>query len=99
MTVWASKVCNKQILIYCDNETVVTVINSGTCKNDRIMDVVRSMFFVCAKNNINIFAKHVPGLENEMADALSRLQGDRFAQLLPTAKKHPSAIPSTIWNI
>ena len=52
VTIWGSELCNKQILIYCDNETVVTVINSGTCKNNRIMDVVRGIFFVCAKNNI-----------------------------------------------
>ena len=99
VTIWAAKLCNKQILIHCDNETVVAVINSGTCKNNRIMDVVRSMFFVCAKNNISLFAKHVPGLDNATADALSRLQGERFARLLPTARNKPTEIPPTIWNI
>ena len=99
VTIWGSELCNKQLLIYCDNETVVTVINSGTCKNNRIMDVVRGIFFVCAKNNISLFAEHVPGVENEMADALSRLQEERFARLHPTARKNSTPVPRSVWTI
>ena len=99
VTIWENKLQNKQILIHCDNETVVTVINSGSCKNDRIMDVVRNLFFVCAKNNISISSQHVPGLENGKADALSRLQGDRFALLHPTAREKQTVVPPAIWNI
>ena len=99
VTIWGSELCNKQILIYCDNETVVTVVNSGTCKNNRIMDVVRGIFFVCAKNNISLFAEHVPGVENEMADALSRLQVERFARLHPTARKTSTPVPRSVWTI
>ena len=99
VTIWGSELCNKQILIYCDNETVVTVINSGKCKNNRIMDVVRGIFFVCARNNISLFAEHVRGVENEMADALSRLQEERFARLHPTARKTSTPVPRSAWTI
>ena len=59
-TIWASKLRNKQLLIHCDNETVVSIINSGTCKSSNMMTVVRKIFFICAKHNISIFSNTYP---------------------------------------
>ena len=99
VTVWAGQLSNKQILIHCDNQTIVSVLNAGSCKNGIIMTVIRKLFFVCAQNNISIWAKHVPGNFNDRADALSRLQVERFASLHQTAAKNPTTVPASIWNI
>ena len=100
ITIWADMLSNKQILIHCDNQTIVSVINAGTCKSSTtIMTVIRKLFFVCARHNISILAKHIPGHFNDQADALSRLQVARFNHLHPTAAKNPTSVPATIWNI
>ena len=99
VTIWANELSNKQIKIFCDNETIVTVMNSGTCTSSSIMNVVRRMFYVCAKHNISLCAEHVRGIDNGMADALSRLQGERFARLHPSASKTPTPIPHSIWTL
>ena len=56
-------------------------------------------WFMCAKNNISLFAEHVPGVDNEMADALSRLQEKRFARLHPTARKTSTPVLRSVWTI
>ena len=99
VTIWGGKLKNKQILIYCDNETAVSIINSGTCKSSKMMIIVRKIFFVCAEHNISIFSEHIPGYSNELADSLSRLQVERFTHLHPTASATPVVVPTTIWNI
>ena len=52
-----------------DNMTVVQVINNGTSTSIMIMDLIRSLFFICAQFNFECAAEHVPGLQNEGADA------------------------------
>ena len=44
------------------------------------------MVLICLKRNILFKAKHIPGVKNKLADALSRLQVHTFLQLvsLPT---------------
>ena len=60
---WAKKLSSKQILFYCDNETVVEILNAGCCKSSKmIMKVVRKLFYVCARHNISLRAEHIPGL-------------------------------------
>ena len=99
VTLWAGRLSNKQILVLCDNETIVTVLTSGTCTSEKIMKVVWKMFYICAENNLSLTFEHVPGFANAMADVLSRLQVERFKTLHPTANKYPSRIPASIWNI
>jgi len=51
---------------------------------------------VCLQNNILFRARHVPGVKNDLADSLSRLQIQRF-RLLPPA--HMQLSPVTIPTI
>ena len=45
------------------------------------MFFVRKLVLVCLNYNICLKSKHVPGLQNELADSLSRLQLQTFKQL------------------
>ena len=63
------------------------------------MKLVRALFLFCARFNINILMKHIPGYANGGADALSRLQVARFRRLHPGSSLHPSVVPDTIWTI
>ena len=59
-------------------------------KSPRIMDLVHSITLI---NNFTISATQILGLDNAIADSLSRFQIDRFRALAPTASLTPCVIP------
>jgi len=85
---------NHAITFMTDNEAVVAVINKVTTKHKQLMSLVRSLVSACLRYNILFRARHVPGIENVLADCLSRFQVDRFKQLAPWARPQPDQIPS-----
>jgi hypothetical protein len=50
-------------------------------------------------NHILFKAVHLDGVHNEIADALSRFQHDRFMFLTPQADQAPAEIPSEFLRI
>ena len=85
---FGSRWSGKRILMHCDNMCVVEVVNSGSSKSVDIMDLIRKLFFVCAKFHFEIRTCYINTKVNDIADALSRLQFDRFRQLAPQADVH-----------
>ena len=70
------------------------VINKSTCKNKALMVFVRQqLVLICLKHNLYFRAKHVPGILNELADSLSRLQVQKFRMLAPQGQPYPTPIP------
>ena len=77
-TIWHPHFAGKRLQLWCDNELVVAIINSGHSKVPRIMDLLRALIIISMKHNFFIRARHVPGVHNVIADALSRFQEARF---------------------
>ena len=74
---------SKRIMMHCDNMCIVHVLTSGTCKNDQIMELVRKLFYIAATYNFELSACYVNTKDNCVADALSRLQFNRFTTVAP----------------
>ena len=91
--IWAEEFANKCICFHTDNEALVEILNTQTSKDVRIMHLLGGMVLTCLKGNILFRAKHIPGKSNILADALSRLQEDKFKELAPYAQPHPVEIP------
>ena len=62
----------QHILFRCDNEAVVHILNSRTSKVPALMHLLRDLLLSEARFSFS--AKHVPGVHNEIADALSRFR-------------------------
>ena len=71
---------NSNILFYCDNSAVVSIINKQSSTDNTIMSIMRPLVLILMKDNIFLRAKHLPGIDNILADKISRFQVD--AQLL-----------------
>ena len=71
--IWSSLWANKQIIIHSDSQTTVTVINKGTTRNPIVMFYLCRLFWYCTIFNFRITAKYIPGNENTIADAISRM--------------------------
>ena len=89
----------KRIRLRSDNEAVVEIINKQTSKCPAIMRLMRFLVLQCLKINVSIRAVHIEGINNNIADALSRFQEQRFRKLAPTAIQKGDKIPDFLWAI
>ena len=56
----------------CDNTAVVGIVNSDSSKNPKAMHLMRCLTFLAAKMHFRVRATHIRGVDNILADALSR---------------------------
>jgi len=92
--IWGHMMANRCIIFHCDNSAVVHIINKQSAKSQFTMVLVRRLVISCMTHNILCHAEHVPGVNNTLADALSRLQMDRFYKLAPAGMdSSPTPIP------
>ena len=63
----------KRIIIHCDNQAVVIVINSGKTRDPILAAITRNIAMIRATQDINLKLVHIPGKHNTIADALSRI--------------------------
>jgi hypothetical protein len=73
---WAPFWANSHVEVLSDNTTAKAIINKGTCKNPVVMKLVRHLFWLSAIYNFKITVKHIAGVDNNLADAISRLHED-----------------------
>ena len=97
LMLWDDHIRDRCITFFTDNEALVHVINKSTCRDTTLMVFVRKLVLVCLRHNILFKAKHISGFTNTLADALSRLQIERFRKLAPAyMDPMPTAIPSQL---
>ena len=94
LELWGEHIKNQCIILYSDNEAVVTMINKMTTKNPDCMALIRRLVRTTMSQNILIHSRHVRGIHNNLADNLSRLQIQTFLRDFPSARHIPTAIPS-----
>lgn len=91
--VWGPSWKGKRLLFHCDNLAVVDTWKKGSCRNKRVMALIRLILSLAARFNFILYIQHIPGVDNSIADALSRLQMSRFRQLAPNATEKPVQVP------
>ena len=97
--IWIPRFINKKILLRIDNQALVAIVNNRTSKSKYIMQKVRPLVLLCMRSNIQVRAMHISGVQNELADCLSRFQMDRLQKLAPMADQTPSDIPAEFWSM
>ena len=68
--------------------------NSGYSKDAQLMHLVRCLFFAPARD-ISLYACHIPGVLNTVADAISRDLSLLFSKV-PDADYRPSVVPGEL---
>jgi hypothetical protein len=69
---WAPLLKRRKVLVSCDNEAAVTVINSGATRNPFMQRCLRQLWFTASLHDFELRARHIPGAHNTLADLLSR---------------------------
>ncbi|XP_053398262.1 uncharacterized protein LOC128556673 [Mercenaria mercenaria] len=93
IALWGSRIANKKVLMWIDNEALVKVLNKQSCRSKAVMHLVRYFVLKSMSSNIVFKAKHIASKANGICDSLSRKQWSRFRELAPKANNDPEVIP------
>ena len=100
---WLNNHKNSRIVLFCDKEGVVHMINSQSSRCKNCMVLLRILTLQCMIDNVRVYARHVGTKANGRADALSRDEIGKFRQLSSQANQgideHPSKIPAILSEI
>ena len=84
---WAYKFRNRQIILFCNNQSVVDIVNATSSSCKQCMVLVRLLVLHSLTENVRIFARHIKGVDNYFSDCLSRLKLSKFKQLVKDFNK------------
>ena len=92
LKVWGHMWKNKKIHIKCDNQAVVSILNTCKSTDKYLRAIARNILFLCAMNDIHLITTHILGKTNIIADILSRwFENSHAAEILH------SVLPESIW--
>ena len=93
---WISRFANKRVILFCDNQSVVQMINttSSTCGN--CMKLMCILVLKCLKENVRVFARYIKSKDNKASDYLSRLKIKEFLDLSNNWDGYPTETPTEI---
>ena len=69
---WAPCWADQHVIIHCDNEAVVHIINNGSTAHPVVMSYLRQLFWLSAVYNFRFTARYIPGKLNVIADSVWR---------------------------
>ena len=93
---WGSQWTRRHVLFRSDNAAVVAILCARSSKVPVLMHLLRELLLCAARFGFTFTSCHVPGLQNKIADALSRFHWQEFRQLAPEAQPSPCQIPQPL---
>ena len=101
--VWCQYWSNRCIIIKCDNQAVVSVLNSVKTQGMTLAAIARNIMMEAAKYDIDLQVIHILGVDNKIADLLSRWQITKEPEKIlkkNSSQIQPSHITANIdWSI
>eukprot|EP00741_Cyanophora_paradoxa_P000420 tig00000404_g411.t1 len=87
---WGPSWQQQRIIFETDCKPVFHALSGGRISQPALAPLLRSLYRLSALHHFEFRAVHVPGLENALADPLSRLQISVFKERLPSADSSPT---------
>ena len=72
LKLWGRKFKGHRIVVFCDNQSVCQIINSGKSKSEILQDSLREICFIASCYEFELRAQHLSSRENRISDILSR---------------------------
>ena len=98
---WIKEFANKTIVVYCDNQSIIHMVNKSSSRCGNCMVLIRMLVLHCMVHNVKIRVDYVPSKSNVAADHLSR---GSYKQFMIYAKqerlqfnRYPTNIPDSLW--
>ncbi|XP_055335738.1 uncharacterized protein LOC129586500 [Paramacrobiotus metropolitanus] len=97
--VWGRNLWRRKIIFHTDNAGAVEAWARLRSSSPGVLDLMRRLTRAAADNNFTLTLKHVRGVDNGIADALSRFQTERFRKLAPQASQSPTPCPDIFGSL
>ena len=97
--VWIRHFANRKVRLFCDNMSVVQMVNNDSSHCHNCMILIRLLVLESLKWNTRVSAKYVDTKSNGLADSLSRMDFRRFRKLGLQIENNATDIPSEIWPV
>ena len=79
----------KHLLFHCNNVLVVHIMAKASTHSKTMMALVHTFTLLAMQHNVQVHIHHITGVSNDIADALSCFEMDRFWQLCPHTETDP----------
>ena len=100
---WAERLCNKWIVIHCDNQAVIGMVNNTMSSCRFCMTLIRKLVLLCMRINLRIQVQYVRSKKNILSDSLSRMDFEKFnnrvKELGWKMEEHPTIAPPELWPL
>ena len=96
---WVHRFRDCRIVLFCDNQSVVSMINNSTSSCRNCLHLIRRLVLHSMKCNVRVFAKYISSKANKSADLLSRMRVEEFKKLNPNSDCYLTEIPIEIWPV
>ena len=80
---------SQSFVLKCDNDSSVSLLTSYKARRYTSGKVLANIDLLLAQHDLDIKFEHIPGVENRLADWLSRIRLDLFTQQV--RRDHPTA--------
>ena len=97
--VWEPEWLGLTVEARCDNAAAVEIVNWGDSKVPEVMHLMRCLAFIMAKYQFYLFATHIKGSNNRLADALSRNRHLYFLNSVPQAQQAPTHLSQELLDL
>ena len=96
---WIHRFKNRRIILFCDNQSVVQMINKTTTSCKNCMVLIRKLVLKSLIENVRIYATYIKSEDNVASDLLSRLKIEKFLSLKDSWDSKPTSVPEDLWPI
>ena len=99
--VWGASWTQQHVVCRCDNMSVVIATNKGSAREPSgiVMHLLRTLSFISAAFGFMISIEHVLGVDNVLADAISRNNVASLFSQVPDLAHQSSPIPEQLWTL
>ena len=99
VALWGRAWSSSTVLAFSDKMPIIGAISAGVARDPLLMHLLRCLHFFCAHYGIVLRARHIAGIHNTAADALSRDKHEVFLSCIPQAPLKPSHIPQSLLDM
>ena len=97
--IWGPWWANNRVVVHCDNQAAVCVVNAGYSHDKDMMHLMHCLFFIRAYWGIDLWAVHIPGEQNVAADAISHGNLSTLFQVSPQVSPLPTVVPQSLHDL
>lgn len=95
VTIWIDELQGRRVVVWCDNQAVVQMVNKSSSSCKRCMFLLRHLTLLCMSKSCRVFCRYVSTKQNWRADLLSRMGVRSFRHRMARPENGMERLTST----